>query len=82
MLWGPRAKDLMETIGGLNGDEQKLRSEAKTGEKVGTEEKKDNLYLLRSWLKLHVVRSVLADFPSWACFTAGFYFMLTRRVPL
>ena len=65
MLWAPRAKALMEEIGGIRsrGD-------------VSAEG--DNVALLGSWLRLHVTRSILADFPSWVCFTAGF--LLTRRV--
>lgn len=67
MLWAPRAKGLMEEIGGVRGD----------GEGDG-EGEGDSVELLGQWLRLHVVRSLVADFPGWVCFTAGF--LLTRRV--
>lgn len=41
---------------------------------------KDRVALLRSWLRLHVARSLLTDFPSWICFGVGF--LLSKRVRL
>ncbi|KAM7205123.1 hypothetical protein V8F20_003260 [Naviculisporaceae sp. PSN 640] len=81
MLWGPKAKDLMEEIGGLNGHKTEQRDDSTIMR--GVDEKQgDNVELLRSWMKLHVVRSVLVDFPSWVCFTTGFYFIVRRGLTL
>ena len=65
MVFGPRALDLMESIGGL-------------GEKANSEKKHDNLNLLQTWLQLHVTRTFLADVPGWLCFTAAF--LLSARL--
>lgn len=63
MLFGPRALDLMETIGSLGEKANKPESEKK---------QHDNLYLLSTWLQLHLTRSFLADVPGWLCFTTAF----------
>lgn len=66
MLFGPRAKNLMETIGGL-------------GEKANGERKRENLYLIQTWLQLHVTRTFFADVPGWLCFTAAFLLSVRLR---
>ncbi|KJR79974.1 uncharacterized protein SPSK_00601 [Sporothrix schenckii 1099-18] len=70
MLFGPRALDLMQTIGALGG---------KAGKDTETPEKKhDNLHLLQTWLQLHLTRTFLADVPGWLCFTGAFLLSVAR----
>ncbi|KAK1749560.1 hypothetical protein QBC47DRAFT_354863 [Echria macrotheca] len=38
---------------------------------------KDRIGMLRTWLRLHVARSLLADLPSWICFAGAF--LLSKR---
>ncbi|CAK7208790.1 hypothetical protein SCUCBS95973_000226 [Sporothrix curviconia] len=64
MVFGPVAKDLMDTIGGL-GDKPPVAEPRDAS-------KKDNLELLKVWLRLHVTRTFVADVPGWLCFTAAF----------
>ncbi|CAK7241332.1 MAG: hypothetical protein STHCBS139747_002793 [Sporothrix thermara] len=75
MVFGPTAKDLMETIGGL-GDKQPAVTTG--GRDAAPSGGKDNLELLRDWLRLHVTRSFVADIPSWLCFTSAF--LLSARL--
>ncbi|CAK7201903.1 hypothetical protein SEUCBS139899_004618 [Sporothrix eucalyptigena] len=67
MVFGPRAKDLMETIGAL-GDKATVKRD----------DKEDNLTLLQQWLRLHLTRTFVADVPGWLCFTAAF--LLSARL--
>ncbi|CAK7222275.1 hypothetical protein SBRCBS47491_004810 [Sporothrix bragantina] len=70
MVFGPVSKDLMETIGGLGGKPPVTESRDPA--------KKDNLDLLKTWLRLHVTRTFVADVPGWLCFTAAF--LLSARL--
>ncbi|KAL1899189.1 hypothetical protein Sste5346_003111 [Sporothrix stenoceras] len=70
MLFGPRALDLMETIGSLGEKANRPDSEKK---------QHNNLHLLSTWLQLHLTRTFLADVPGWLCFTAAFLLSARAR---
>lgn len=74
MLFGPRALDLMETIGKL-GD----KANTETGKADNLDKTQDNLSLLQKWLTLHTTRSFTADIPGWLCFTAAFLLSVRLR---
>ncbi|KAK4445193.1 integral membrane protein [Podospora aff. communis PSN243] len=64
MLWAPKAKGLMQEIGGLGEYADRPR--------IGEKDERDEVGLLKEWLGLHVWRSVLADFPGWVVSGWGF----------
>lgn len=56
MLWGPKAKGLLDRI---RAQQHRLHAD-------------DSVAVLKTWLRLNAARSLLVDLPGWACFFAGF----------
>ncbi|KAF2136529.1 uncharacterized protein K452DRAFT_362462 [Aplosporella prunicola CBS 121167] len=86
MLWGLRAKGLLDAIRSKNnsdllvdGAAKRVVAETVTPEEEGDSREnnhlvdgRDSVAVLAAWIQLNTWRGVLADLPAWVCFFVGF----------